>query len=104
MIYVLTYNSSSSARTSHFYACSARQPPARTWPTPFCLTHVLSATTTTAALLGVSCTLSSNTHTGVDSFDISLEKQKVVVQTSSLTPQQVLEAVSKTGKKTTLAQ
>jgi copper chaperone len=39
----------------------------------------------------------------VDSFDVSLEKQQVVVHTS-LPPQAVLEAVSKTGKKTTLAQ
>lgn len=39
---------------------------------------------------------------GVESYDISLEKQKVVVK-GSLTPQQVLEAVSKTGKKTSLA-
>jgi copper chaperone CopZ len=39
----------------------------------------------------------------VDSFDVSLEKQQVVVHSASLTPQQVLDAVSKTGKKTTLA-
>jgi copper chaperone CopZ len=39
---------------------------------------------------------------GVESYDISLEKQKVVVK-GSLSPQQVLEAVSKTGKKTSLA-
>lgn len=41
-------------------------------------------------------------RSGVESYDISLEKQKVVVK-GSLTPQQVLEAVSKTGKKTSLA-
>lgn len=33
---------------------------------------------------------------------MSLEKQTVTVKTASLTPQQVVDAVAKTGKKTTL--
>jgi copper chaperone len=39
----------------------------------------------------------------VESYDISLEQQKVVVR-GDVTPQAVLEAVSKSGKKTELAQ
>eukprot|EP00775_Hariotina_reticulata_P010572 gene10572-10731_t len=40
---------------------------------------------------------------GVESYDISLEQQKVVVR-GNVTPQAVLETVSKTGKKTELVQ
>lgn len=38
---------------------------------------------------------------GVESFDVSLEKQQVVVR-GSMTPEQVLETVKKTGKKAEL--
>ena len=38
---------------------------------------------------------------GVDSFEISLEMQKVVVR-STLTAEELLEKISKTGKATTL--
>lgn len=38
---------------------------------------------------------------GVESYDVSLEDQKVVVR-GNVTPQDVLEKVSKTGKKTEL--
>ncbi|EFJ22861.1 hypothetical protein SELMODRAFT_104411, partial [Selaginella moellendorffii] len=37
---------------------------------------------------------------GVDNFEIDLKEQKVSVTTSSLKPEQVLEAVSKSGKAT----
>jgi copper chaperone len=37
--------------------------------------------------------------TGVESFDVSLADQKVTVK-GNVTPQAVLEKVSKTGKKT----
>jgi copper chaperone CopZ len=40
-----------------------------------------------------------HTHAGVESFDVSLEEQKVTVR-GSVTPEAVLEKVSKTGKKT----
>ena len=38
---------------------------------------------------------------GVEDFSVSLETQKVVVK-GNLDPQKVLEAISKTGKKTEL--
>ncbi|KIY96157.1 copper chaperone, partial [Monoraphidium neglectum] len=38
---------------------------------------------------------------GVDSYDVSLEKQQVVVK-GSVSPEVVLETVKKTGKKTEL--
>ncbi|KXZ54211.1 hypothetical protein GPECTOR_5g303 [Gonium pectorale] len=38
---------------------------------------------------------------GVESFDVSLEEQKVVVK-GNVNPQDVLEKISKTGKKTEL--
>lgn len=38
---------------------------------------------------------------GVDSYDVSLEKQQVVVR-GNITPQAVLDTVKKTGKKTEL--
>lgn len=40
---------------------------------------------------------------GVESFDVSLEQQRVVVR-GSVTPQAVLETVAKTGKKAELVQ
>lgn len=43
------------------------------------------------------------TPAGVESFDVSLEKQTVVV-CGNVTPQAVLETISKTGKKATLVQ
>ena len=41
----------------------------------------------------------ARTHAGVESFDVSLEKQQVVVK-GSVAPEVVLETVKKTGKKT----
>jgi copper chaperone len=40
---------------------------------------------------------------GVESFDVSLEQQRVVVR-GNVTPQAVLETVAKTGKKAELVQ
>ena len=45
----------------------------------------------------------SATHAGVESFDVSLKEQKVVVR-GNVTPEAVLATVSKTGKKTELVQ
>jgi copper chaperone len=41
--------------------------------------------------------------TGVESFDVSLKEQKVVVK-GNVTPEAVLATVSKTGKKAELVQ
>lgn len=41
---------------------------------------------------------------GVESFEVSLEKQTAVARGAALVPAAVLEAVSKTGKKTELVQ
>jgi copper chaperone len=41
---------------------------------------------------------------GVESYEVSLEKQTVRVRGAALTPEAVLAAVSKTGKKTELVQ
>ncbi|KAF9203341.1 Cytosolic copper metallochaperone [Haplosporangium sp. Z 27] len=35
---------------------------------------------------------------GVKSFDVSLEKQKVTVESDSLTQEEILEKIQKTGK------
>ncbi|KAG0228260.1 Cytosolic copper metallochaperone [Actinomortierella wolfii] len=35
---------------------------------------------------------------GVESFDVSLENQKVIVESSSLTEAEILAAIQKTGK------
>ncbi|KAG0233733.1 Cytosolic copper metallochaperone [Actinomortierella wolfii] len=35
---------------------------------------------------------------GVESFDVSLENQKVIVESSSLTEEEILAAIQKTGK------
>ncbi|PNW78857.1 hypothetical protein CHLRE_09g392467v5 [Chlamydomonas reinhardtii] len=39
---------------------------------------------------------------GVDSYEVSLEKQQAVVRGKALDPQAVLEKVAKTGKKAEL--
>jgi copper chaperone len=52
-------------------------------------------------LLACCCPLAS--PAGVESFDVSLEQQRVVVR-GNVTPQAVLETVSKTGKKAELVQ
>jgi len=44
-----------------------------------------------------------SSRAGVESYDISLEQQKVVVR-GNVTPEAVLATVSKTGKKAELVQ
>ncbi|KAF9134709.1 Cytosolic copper metallochaperone [Mortierella sp. 14UC] len=40
---------------------------------------------------------------GVESFDVSLETQKVTVKSDSLSEQEILEKIQKTGKAATVA-
>jgi copper chaperone CopZ len=79
----------------------------RTWAHPYCCIGAAAG----VQVISLPCMLLSHDvqllpagfPAGVESFDVSLEQQRVVVR-GNVTPQAVLETVAKTGKKAELVQ